>query len=364
MEIPQFRLDLQYKSIKEEIDNAIEKVNEKGWFILGEEVKNFEKEFSEYSQIKYGIGVGSGTDAIRLSLMALGIKQDDEVITVANTAIAGIAAIRSSNINPTFADIDKESYNIDPNKIEQKITKKTKAIIPVHLYGQSCDIKPILEIAEKHNLKIIEDCAQAHGSLYNNKKVGSFGDLSCFSFYPSKNLGCYGDGGMILTNNEEWCEKLSILRNYGQQKRYYSIMHGINSRLDEIQAAILRVKLKYLDQWNKKRREIAKFYNETLKGFVLPAEKPYAKHVYHLYVIRSKKRDKLKEFLKNNGIGTEIHYPIPMHLQPAYQDLNIKEGALPITEKFSKEILSIPIYPELKEEELHTIASLMNKFKD
>ena len=358
MEIPFGDLKRVYKELKSEIDKNISMVLDKGWFILGENVKSFEEEFANYCGAKLGVGVANGTDALTLSLKAYCIKKDDEVITPANTAIPTISAIISANAKPVFVDVKKD-YTIDPEKIVENITEKTKAIIPVHLYGQSCDMAKIIEIAKKHNIKVIEDCAQAHGAEYKGKKV-PISDVGCFSFYPSKNLGCYGDGGMVVTNDEMIKEKLLLLRNYGQKERYYHVSEGVNSRLDEIQAAILRVKLKHLDKWNERRREIAKTYNENLKEVIIPLENENCKPIYHLYVVRSKNRDKLKEHLIKNGIGCAIHYPIPAHLQEMCNGLN--NNSFPNTELFSKEILSLPIYPYLKDEEIEFIINKINEF--
>lgn len=358
--IPAFDLTKQYTSIKKEIDKAVKSVLDKGDFILGEEVKRLEKEFSEYNSVKYGIAVSSGTSALQLALESLDIKKGDEVITVSNISAPTISAIHSANATPVLVDIDRETYNINPNLIEKKITKNTKAIIPVHLYGHPADMDAITKIAKKHNLKIIEDCAQSHGALYKTDKTGSMGHLACFSFYPTKNLGAYGDAGMILTNNKELAGKLIMLRNYGESKRYNNIIHGHNSRMDEIQAAILRVKLKHLDEWNKKRRNIARIYSSNLKGVIPPVEKNYAYHVYHQYVIRTKHRNKLQQYLLKKEISTLIHYPKPIHKQPAYPNICKK---LPVTEKYSKEILSLPMFPELTEEEALEIVNNINKFK-
>jgi len=349
-------------SIKDEIDKAIKEVLNSGFFILGKNVEKFENEFSKYCNVKHGIGVASGTDALKIALLACGVKHGDEVITTPLSAIATSFSISYVGATPIFVDVD-ETYNIDVNKIEEKISKKTKAILPVHLYGNPCDIDIILEIAKEHDLKVIEDCCQAHGAEYKRIKVGSFGDASAFSFYPTKNLGAYGDGGMVLTNNDEISEKVKLLRNYGQKKKYYHLINGFNSRLDELQAAILRVKLKKLEEWNDKRRKNAKIYNELLKktGVTLPVEKMCVKHVYHQYVIRIKNRDKLQSWLKSKGVMTDIHYPIPIHLQKVYAPLEIKKGSLQIVEKFIKEIISLPIYPELKEEQIEKIIQLISQ---
>ncbi|MEK6826556.1 MAG: DegT/DnrJ/EryC1/StrS family aminotransferase, partial [Nanoarchaeota archaeon] len=338
--IPIFDLKRQYGEIKEEIDSAISRVMESGFFILGEEVRKFEEEFAKYIGTKYCIGVANGTDALTISLKARGIGNGDEVITVANTASPTVMAILNVGAKPVLVDCN-DFYNIDVDQIEEKITDKTKAILPVHLYGQPADMNGVKKISEKNQFHIIEDVCQAHGSDFDGKKTGSFGD-GCFSFYPTKNLGCYGDGGAITTNDKEFAEKCRMLRFYGQKETAYnSLIKGYNSRLDELQAAILREKLKHLDEWNKKRKTIVKLYNELLKKAEVPKVKENANHVFHLYVVRSGKRDALREFLKSQGIGTSIHYPFPIHHQKAF---GIKES-FPKTEQNSKEIISLPIYP-------------------
>jgi dTDP-4-amino-4,6-dideoxygalactose transaminase len=294
----------QYLSYKSEIDTAISRVLDSGWYILGKEVKAFEKEFTGYIGVAHGIGVGSGTEALHLALVACGIGRGDEVITVSHTAVATVAAIELAGATPVLVDIDPEFYTIDPDKIESAITTHTKAIIPVHIYGHPADMDPIAEIAEKHNLKVIEDCAQAHGATYKGKRVGSFGDMGCFSFYPTKNLGAIGDGGIVVTGDKELAEKARLLREYGWAERYVSHFTGWNTRLDEIQAAILCVKLKHLDDDNSKREHIAEEYNKEL-GYVdiiLPKQRKDSTHVYHLYVIRAERRDALLSFLREKGI--------------------------------------------------------------
>jgi len=362
--IPFGDLKKNYLSIQKEIDKAIKKVLGKGWYILGSEVKEFEKEFSNYCGVKYGIGVANGMEALQISLNVLNIGAGDEVITVPNSAMATSLAIIRSGAKPVFVDINQDSYNIDIPQIEGKITKRTKAILLVHLFGQMAEMDSINKIAKKHNLKVIEDACQAHGSEYMNKRSGSWGDVGCFSFYPSKNLGAYGDGGMIVTNNAKVAEQAIILRNYGKKTRYNFYKKGINSRLDEIQAAILRVKLKHLDKWNKKRREIAGWYNYFLTDspVIIPEEQKKCFHIYHLYVIKSEKRDKLKEFLDKNNVGTEIHYPKVNYLEKAYSDLKIRKGTCPVAEKTSKIILSLPMYPELTRKEIKKISQLILSF--
>ena len=351
--IPFVDLKREYVEISEEITYAFHRVLESGWFILGDEVKNFEEEFSKYIGTKYGIGVNSGSDALFLALKALGIGNGDEVITVSHTFISTVDAIVRNGAKPVFVDIDPDTYCIDVTKVEGGITKKTRAIIPVHLYGHPADMEPIMEIAKKYNLYVIEDACQAHGAEYKGKKVGSIGDIGSFSFYPIKNLGAYGDGGIVVTNNEELAEKLRMFRNYGQPQKYYHDFVGVNSRLDEIQAAVLRVKLKYLDGWNERRIKVARLYNKLLEDseIVTPNEKEYAKHVYHLYVIRYKNREMLQQHLQKNGIPTQIHYPIPVHKQKAYLNLGFNVH-LPATEKICTEILSLPMHPLLHEDEI------------
>jgi len=362
--IPLVDLRAQYLSLKLGIDRAIQRVINDTDFILGKEVKLFEKEFASFSEAKYGVGVASGTDALHLSLLALGIRPGDEVITTANTFVATVLTISYTGAQPVLVDIDQKNYNMDPSLLGKAITKKTKTVIPVHLFGQPADMDPLMEIAREHNLKVIEDACQAHGAEYKGRRVGSIGDIGCSSFYPGKNLGAYGDGGMVLTNNEKIAQRIRMLRNYGSRVKYYHEFKGFNSRLDTIQAAILRVKLKALDKWTKERREHAKRYNELLRGMevVTPKEEDYAKHVYHLYVIRVKKRDKLLKYLKSKGIFAGIHYLIPIHLSDAYRDLGYKRGDFPVTEQIAREMISLPMYPELKENEIKYIVDNIKAF--
>ena len=359
-------LQKQYQNYKEEIDEAVHGVLNKSNYVLGDEVEKFEEEFSSYCEVKYCIGVDSGTDALFLSLKALNIGLGDEVITVANTFIATAFAISMTGAKPVFVDVNPDTYNIDVNRIEEKITFRTKAILPVHLYGQPADMKPILESAKKYNLFVIEDSCQAHGAKYREKRTGSFGDIAAFSFYPGKNLGAYGDGGAITTNNEDLAEKIKMLRNYGQKMKHNHLIKGFNSRLDTIQAAILRVKLKYLDEWNQRRRENAQKYNELLSGLdvVLPKELGGIEPVYHLYVIQTERRNELLEYLANKEISAGIHYPIPIHLQPAYKELGYKRGDFLITETLSQKVLSLPMFSTLKDEEIIYICDLIRKFMD
>jgi dTDP-4-amino-4,6-dideoxygalactose transaminase len=366
--IPLVDLKAQYNLIKEEIDKVIQNIILNTSFIMGEELKEFEREFAKFCNTDYAIGVANGSDALFLALKACGITEGDEIITTPHTFIATTEAVSQAGGKIVFVDINPKTYTIDVEKIEEKINKNTKAIIPVHLYGQPADMEKILDLANKYNLKVIEDAAQAHGAEYKGKKVGSIGDIGCFSFYPGKNLGAYGDAGMVTTNNEELANNIKLFRNHGRiTKKYEHSVEGYSSRMDNLQAAILQVKLKYLDRWNEKRRENAQRYNELLKnidGITIPFESDYAKHVYHLYVIRvNKNRDKLVEELKRNGVGCGIHYPIPLHLQPAYRHLGYSEGDFQFSEKISEEIISLPLYPELTGDEIKNIVTIIKEFR-
>jgi len=365
MIIPFVDLKKQYVSIKKDVDAAIGRVLDNSWFILGRETDSFEKEFASYAGAKYGVGTGNGTDAIRLALMSCGIGRGDEVITVSFTAAFTALAVSSVGAIPVFVDIDADTYTIDTSRIEKAITGKTRAILPVHLYGHPADMLPVMSIAKKHGLFVIEDACHAHGAEYMGRKAGTIGDIGCFSFYPSKNLGAYGDAGMVLTDNKEFAGKVRILRDGGKKNRYEHVLKGINSRFDEIQSAVLRVKLKHLDRWNAQRRKIACEYNRLIQnpGVILPAEKRYARHSYHIYAIRMKKRSRLRDFLSANGIATEIHYPVPVHRQTAYRNAGKYGKKLAVTEKIAKEIMSLPIFPELPAEDAHRIAKMINKFK-
>ncbi len=357
-------LKRQYQSIEEEIGLAINRVLEKTNFILGDEVDKFEQEFADFCQIKFCVGVASGTDALFLSLKALGVGPGDEVITAPNTFIATTLAISLTGARPVLVDINRETYNIDTAKIEEKITTRTKVILPVHLYGQPAEMDKILSLAQKHNLRVLEDACQSHGAEYHDRRVGGLGDVAAFSFYPAKNLGAYGDGGAITTNDSNLAEKIRILRNYGQQPKNHHLIKGFNSRLDTIQAAILRVKLQYLDQWNEARRTNAQTYNKLLAGLevITPEEINGVKAVYHLYVIRNKKRDALIKFLLERKIDVGIHYPTPIHLQPAYQDLSYKIGDFPVAEKAVQEIISLPMFPELRIDEINSVVDAIKEF--
>jgi dTDP-4-amino-4,6-dideoxygalactose transaminase len=360
--VPFFTLTRQYASIKKDMDDAIHDVLERGIFILGENVAEFEMDFSKYVGAKHGVGCGNGTDAIRLALMAAGVGPGDEVIAPSFTATPTVLSVSSLGARPVFVDVDPDSYCIDPDLIENKVGKKTKAIIPVHLYGQPADMDPIMDIAGKHDIKVIEDCAQAHGAKYKGKMVGSIGDIACFSFYPTKNLGAYGDGGMVTTSDDALAEKVRLLGNMGQKGSvYHSLIVGFNSRLDELQAAILGVKLRHLDSWVDQRRMNAKIYDSLLSGAVVtPAEMGYARHSYHLYVIRTKDRDGLVEHLGKAGIGCKIHYPLNVHLQQAYSGIGC--GSMPISEQYQSQILSLPMFPELAKDEIKQVSEAIAGF--
>jgi len=367
--IPFFSLNRQNKVLEKELEGAIKETLHKGVFILGEKVGQFEETFAKYLGISYGVGVASGTDALSLALLAIGVGPGDKVVIPAN-AYPIAFAVTSIGAIPRLVDIDAATYNMDPAKLPSAICAKTKAIIAVHLYGQPADMKKIMETGRKYRLPVIEDCAQAHGATLSGRKVGSIGDLGCFSFYPTKNLGGFGDGGMVVSNDKKLADKVRLLRMYGERKRYDSILLGRNSRLDELQAAILLVKLKYLDKWNERRREIAGKYLSYLgdpstslgTSLRLPAEKADSKHVYHLFVVRAKKRDELKEYLLKKGIQTAIHYPIPIHLAPSFSSLGYKKGDFPESEKASEEILSLPMFPELSYGEVERIVEEIGKF--
>ena len=347
-----------YLAHKEEIDAAIAHVLDSGWYILGQEVTAFEKEFAAYIGVRFAIGVGSGTEALHLALRACGIGAGDEVITVSHTAVATVAAIELCGAIPVLVDIDLDTYTINPNQIESAITQRTKAIIPVHLYGHPADIESIVNVARHYELRVIEDCAQSHGAVYKGRKTGTWGDIAAFSFYPTKNLGAIGDGGMVVTSDPELAERMRLLREYGWRQRYISDLPGLNSRLDELQAAILRVKLRYLDEKNRRRQALAEIYDQSLSvtHLTLPMCIPGTSHVYHQYVVRSEHRDSLREFLREKGIGTLIHYPVPIHRQPTYQGRLRCAGSMVNTERAAGEILSLPMYPELPSGQARQVA--------
>ncbi len=351
----------QYLAHRAEIDAAISRVLAGGHYILGEEVEAFEGEFARYIGVRYGVGVGSGTDALLLGLRAVGVGPGSEVLTVSHTAVATVAAIVAAGATPVFVDIDPESYTMDPQQLEAAVTAKTRAIVPVHLYGQPATMDEILAVARRHRLAVVEDCAQSHGALYGDKRVGSFGQVGCFSFYPTKNLGAIGDGGMVVTNDEAFARELRLLREYGWAERYVSHIHGWNTRLDELQAAILRVKLQYLDSDNDRRRVLAGRYDDGLSKLpiVLPKQGKSRQHVYHLYVIRCKDRPQLQSALARAGIGAPVHYPVPIHEQPAYR--MYRQDPLPQTEKAATEVLSLPLYPELSEHDVDRVIETLRR---
>ncbi len=360
-------LTAQYHSIKKEIDAAVLSTLESGHFILGPQVVKFEESVASYLGVKHAIGLASGTDALVIAMRALNIGEGDEVIIPAYTFFATAGTVMSVGAKPVIVDIDPQSYQIDVSKIEAAITPKTKAIIPVHLYGHPAEMNPILEIARKRSLKVIEDNAQGFGAEYLGKKTGSMGDIGCLSFFPTKNLGAYGDGGMVVTDDDSLAEQMRMLRAHGWKKKYYSEMVGYNSRLDAMQAAILQAKFPHLDEWNEKRRELSKRYNEYLAplGIVTPVEREWAKHVYHLYIIRSANRDELQAFLKEKGIASEVYYPIPPHLSVPCRKYGYKEGDFPLAEKAAKETLALPLYPELtlnqQDEVIATVKEFVSK---
>lgn len=364
MKIPMVDLVVQYRSIKKEIDSVVAEVIESGWFIMGPNVSAFEEEMAAYCNTKFSIGCASGTDALQLCLMAIGIGPGDEVITTPFTFVATAEVIALLGAKPVYVDIDPECYLIDVVQIEKAITKNTKAIIPVHLFGQSADMDPIMEIAKAHRLTVIEDACQAVGGQYKGRKICSLGDMACLSFFPAKNLGAYGDGGHVFTPNEELAGKIRMIRDHGSDRRYHHAVLGVNSRLDALQAAILRVKLRHIDDWNEARRDRAALYSELLKDadVITPQILEHNDHVFHQYSIRVKDRDGLQAHLTECGIASAIHYPIPLHLQRAYAHVGKGEGSYPVAEKTAKEIISLPMYPELKEEAIQAICEKIIAF--
>ena len=361
--IPFVDLKAQYHSIKSEIDAAIQHILENSQFILGAEVAGFEKEFAQYCGGVHGIGVNSGTSALHLALLAAGIGPGDEVITAPFTFVATTAAIGYTGATSVFADIDPASFTIDPARIEAAITPKTKAILPVHLYGQAADLDPILEIASRHKLIVIEDAAQAHGAEYKGRRVGSIGDLGCFSFYPGKNLGAYGEGGAVVTNNAKYARTIRMLRDWGAEKKYQHVLKGYNYRLEGMQGAILRVKLRYLEAWTEARRAHGSRYSELLAGAAVetPHVMPWARHVFHVYAVRTKQREALQSALMARQVQTGIHYPIPIHLLPSYAELGHKAGDFPHSERAAEEVLSLPMFPELSAAQIEEVAAAVRE---
>ncbi len=360
--IPMVDLNAQFEEIRDEVMKEIEGVLQSSRYILGEKVRGLEERLALYHGVRAAIGVASGTDALNLSLKALGLKEGDEVITTPFSFFATVEAILYQGAHPVFADIDSRTLNIDPVSIEEKITPRTRAVLPVHLFGLPADMTRIREIADRHNLLIIEDCAQAFGATFGGRKVGSFGDTGCFSFYPSKNLGAYGDGGAIVTDNRDIEEEIRSLRNHGSSGGYIHEMIGMNSRLDEIQAAVLLVKLKRIDRYNELRRQKARFYTGELSEYVLcPVEPQESLHVYHQYTIRTPERDRIREVLGKEGISSVVYYPLPLHLQKALRYLGWNEGDFPVAEKVSREVLSLPIYPEIEESSIGMVCDTIKR---
>jgi len=366
MNIPFVDLQTQFSSLRDEIIPAVESVMARGAFILGDEVEQFERSFAEFCDTDYCVSVASGCDALLWAIKACGLGSGDEIITVANTYIATVLAISQAGATPVLVDCLEDSFEMDPEKIETAVTPRTKAIIPVHLYGQSADMDTILALAEKHGLKVIEDAAQAHGATYRGRPCGSMGDVGCFSFYPGKNLGAYGDGGALVTNDEAIANRVRMLRNYGQSKKYYHDVVGWNSRLDTVQAAVLNVKLPRLQGWNDARREHADRYREGLAELdvVVPSEVKGNRHIYHLFVIRIRDRDKALDFLNTQGISCGIHYPVPVHFQKAYKGLGYDAGSFPVTERIAGEILSLPMFPELSDEQIEFVCQNLAAFQN
>ena len=365
MSVPFLDLKVQYRQIESEVLPMVTEAMQNGAFIGGPQVAGFEEEFAAFCDSRHCVGVGSGTDAIRFALMAAGVGQGHEVITVTNTFIATTEAISQTGAQPVFVDVDPKTCNMDPTAIEAAITAKTKAIVPVHLYGQPSDMDPILDIANRHGLAVIEDACQAHGGLYKGKKAGSLGNAGCFSFYPGKNLGAFGEGGAVVTQDEKTAATIRMIRDHGQNKKYYHDMEGYNGRLDAIQAGVLRIKLKRLADWNESRRKNAAYYNQLLDavpGIQLPVEADYARSVYHLYVIHVDRRDEMQQYLAERGIATGLHYPMPLHLQNAYAHMGLKAGAFPAAENSARRLLSLPMFAELTTDQMDYVADNIKGF--
>jgi dTDP-4-amino-4,6-dideoxygalactose transaminase len=361
VKIPYLDLKAQYRSIKPEIDAAIARVLDSCQFVLGPEVASFEHDFAAYSGTSECIALNSGTSGLHLALLAAGVGPGDEVITVPFTFVASIAAVLYAGAKPALVDIDPRSFTMDPAAVEAAITPRTKAILPVHLYGQPADMDPIMEAARRHNLVVIEDAAQAHGAKYKGRAVGSIGDMACFSFYPGKNLGAYGEGGAVTTSNGEYARTIRMLRDWGQDRKYHHVLRGFNYRMEGFQGAILRVKLQHLDSWTEARLAIVGKYNQLLAdcGMVRPTEMPWARHVYHAYTLRTKERNAVLAALDKEGIQTGIHYPVPVHLQPAYADLGYARGAFPQSEKAAEEVFSLPLYPEMTDDQIQSVSQVL-----
>lgn len=361
VKVPYLDLKAQYRCIKPEIDAALERVLESCQFVLGSEVAAFERDFATYCGAAECIALNSGTSALHLALLAAGVGPGDEVITVPFTFVASVAAVLYSGAKPVLVDIDPVSFNMDPALIEAAITPRTKAILPVHLYGQCADMDPIMEIARRHRLVVIEDAAQAHGAQYKGRPAGSIGDMACFSFYPGKNLGAYGEGGAVTTNNSEFARTVRMLRDWGQDRKYHHVLRGYNYRMEGFQGAVLGVKLRHLPAWTEARRAVVHQYNQWLAGSDVrtPIEMKWAHHVYHVYTLRSQERDALQAALTAEGIQSGIHYPVPVHLQPAYADLGYRRGAFPQSEKAAAEVLSLPLFPEMTDTQIEAVARVV-----
>jgi len=369
MQVPFLDLARQYRQLREEIHCAVERTLASGWYILGDELTRFEQEFAAYCGAREAVGVGSGTEALHLALRACGVQAGDAVITAPNTAVPTVCAIVAANARPIFVDIDPRTFTLATEKLRAYLRGQrppfwVKAVIPVHLYGHPADMRPIMEVAREYGLKVIEDAAQAHGAEYAGRRAGCLGDAGCFSFYPTKNLGAYGDAGVVVTDDAEVADRIRMLRNYGEAAKYQNCVEGVNSRLDEIHAAILLAKLKHLAEWVATRRRLAQLYEELLAQapVTLPTEMSPGRHSYHLYVVRSTRRDNLQQHLRDNGIGTSIHYPMPVHFQKAYRHLGYVKGDFPQAERACQEVLSLPLYPELTEEEVGYVASVIRTF--
>ena len=362
--VPFVDLGAQYRDIAAEINDAIAKVIQEADFILGHEVRLFEEEFAAFCDARHAVGVDSGTSALELALRAFDIGPGDEVITAANSFIASALGISHAGAQPVLVDVDPFTYTMDVKAVERAITRRTKAILPVHLYGHPAHMSPLRQLAEKHGLVVIEDACQAHGARYEGRRVGSLGHVAAFSFYPGKNLGAYGDGGMVVTNDQKIANRVEMLRNYGQKEKYKHLFRGYNRRLDTMQAAILRVKLRYLEKWNAARRWNAKLYQKHLEGteLVLPGEARGAESVWHLYVVRTEQRDQLKNHLVSKGLNASIHYPVPIHLQRAYEDLGYQRGDFPVTESYAERILSLPMYAELTADQIQQVCLAIREF--
>lgn len=363
IKVPYLDLKAQYQSIKPEIDAAISRVLDSCQFVLGPEVSEFEREFAAYCGAAECIALNSGTSALHLALLAAGVGPGDEVITVPFTFVASVAAVAYTGARPVLIDIDPRFFTMDPSAIEAAITPRTKAILPVHLYGQSADMDPIMEVARRHELVVIEDAAQAHGAKYKGRPVGSIGDMGCFSFYPGKNLGAYGEGGAVTTNNAGHARTVRMLRDWGQDRKYHHVLRGFNYRMEGFQGAILRVKLRHLDAWTEQRRAVVGQYNKLLAdcSVEIPTELPWGRHVYHVYTLRTEDRDNLQASLQAEGIQTGIHYPVPVHLQPAYADLGYGQGAFPHAEEAARQVLSLPLYPELSSQAVAEVAGAVKR---